>query len=113
MPGVQPVDQVANWNPLECANKRSEAPFTSLKVDAMAKPIGSLDPCHAGLPWIDLPRVDVKGVRHPRPQYPAYAPEPQLIGNEPEVAASAPRDPVLAEPDARDTNLIETIAKQN
>src|SRR5439155_24313167 len=103
----------AKWNPFECVNKRGEAPFTSLKVDAMAKPMCSFDPGHAGLPRIDLPRVDVKDVRYPRPQDTAHAPEPRQIGNEPEVAAPAPRDSALAEPDARDTDFIETIAEQN
>src|ERR1700756_3564321 len=102
-----PVDQIAERNPFECTNKRGEAPFTSLKVDALAKPICGLDPSHAGLPCIDLPRVDVKDVRYPRPQDPAHAPKPQQVGNEPEVAAPAPRDPALAEPDARDTDFIE------
>src|SRR6266700_1155707 len=110
---VPPVDQIAERNPFECANKRGEAPFTSLKVDAVAKPICGLDPSHAGLPRIDFPRVDVKDLRHPRPQDPAHAPEPRQIGNKPEVAAPAPRDPALAEPDARDTDFIETIAEQN
>src|SRR6185437_2502849 len=113
MSGSPSVDQIAKRNPFESVDERGEAPLTSVEVDAMAKPIAGLDPGHAGLPRIDLPRMNVKGVRHTRPQDPAHAPEPQQIGGEPEVTAPAPRDPVLAKPEARDTDLIETIAEQN
>src|SRR5437588_6569657 len=83
---VPPIDEIAERHPLESANKRGEALLASMKVDALAKPIGCLDPRHARLPRIDLPRVDVKDVRHSGAQDRAHALKPQREGNEPEVA---------------------------
>ena len=111
--GVEAVDQIAKRNPVERPNKGGKAPFTSLKVDALPKLICRLDPGHTGLTRIDLPRVDVKNVGGLRAQNPAHAPQPHQIGSKAEVAATAPRDSALAQPNTRNTDFVKTIAEQD
>src|SRR5258707_14214839 len=107
------IDEIADRQPLETADKRSEARLATVKVHALAKPIGRLDAGDERLARIDLPRVDVKDVGHPGAQDRTHALNPQRVGNEPEIAAPTPRNPAFAESDARHTRFLEAIAERN
>lgn len=100
VPRLPLVDEIADRHPFESANKRGESLFAAMEVDALTKSIGKIDPGSPRLPWIDLPRVNVKDVRPPGAQDRMHAREPQGVGNEPEIAAAAPRDPTLSHSNA-------------
>ena len=111
MARVPPINEITERHPPESADERGEALLTPMQIDPLAKPVDRLDAGHMRLPWINLPRVDVKYVRVSGVQDRAHALEPHRIGNETKVAATPPRDPAPPEPNARDTDFVEPIAK--
>src|SRR6516225_3042726 len=72
-----------------------------------------LEPLHARLPGIDLPRMEIEDVRQSGALYCANALVPQSVGNQKEIAAAAPRDPAPAKADARDADFVEPVAEQD
>ena len=104
-------EQVADRRPLEVAEQGIEPRLATTEIDVMpeaAAPRQAVDP---RLSRIDLPRVNVEDVRHAAGQDAGDAAAEEAVREETEVAAAAPRNALLPEPQHRDAHFAEAVAE--
>ena len=77
----------------------------------MAKPVIATDAFDPRLIGVDLPRVDVENIRLTAAEDASDALPEDGVGNEPEVAAAAPRERLRADLQARDRHFVEPWAQ--
>src|SRR5213592_1397614 len=71
--------------------------------------MGSLDAVDVGLGWIEFPWMNVEGIAPLLLENPAYTHLEDRIRDQPEIAASSPRQVLVHHGEAREHHLIETL----
>src|SRR5213596_1563401 len=71
--------------------------------------MGSLDAVDVGLGWIEFPWMNVEGIAPLLLENPAYTHLENRIRDQPEIAASSPRQVLVHHGEAREHHLIETL----
>ena len=80
-------------------------------MDIVSESVRFLQPFHARLAGINLPRMNVKNIGHAALEDSFHPASEERVGNEAKISPAAPGNALAAERDTGNTNLPESLAQ--